>query len=71
MLKIGTQQLSKQQVFELQDSDVGKQLAHADVSRKVQPSDVGRFVTCSDNGDHTVWDYYPAHTTRKDFHALH
>ena len=64
MLQVETAN-TQQQVFELQDSDVGKKLAHADSSRKVQPHDVGRFVTVNND----IWDYFPVSVTRKDFYA--
>lgn len=64
MLQVATVN-TQQQVFELQDSDVGKKLAHADSHRKVQPHDVGRFVTVNND----IWDYFPVSMTRKDFYA--
>ena len=64
MLQVG-KHCHKLTTYQLQDSDVGKKLAHADSSRKVQPHDVGRFVTVNND----IWDYFPVSVTRKDFYA--
>lgn len=71
MLQVG-KHCHKLTTYQLQDSDVGKTLAHADRSRKVTPSDVGLFVVCETVEEgREVWDYCPATTTRGMLYAHH
>ena len=63
---------TRQNTYVLQDSDVGKTLAHADRSRKVWPHDVGRIVSLDKSSEGSeVWAYHPATVTRENVHGTH